>query len=221
MPMKLSQVPIWRGFAVAAGIAAMAVAQANLITNGGFEQGSSIPASPNWYRTLPAGNLSLTGWSINTGSIDWIHTNHFDPSVGSLCIDINGNSTGGSISQSFASDPGRLYSVAFDMSGNPDNLTEPIRDIRVSVGGFTQDFSFDTSAVSGGISAVNMGYVTESFTFWAPTTTSTLSFLSLDTGIWSAALDNIQVELVPEPTAMLLLALGVSGISLRRRARAA
>lgn len=221
MAMATTLKTIRRGLLVVAGIVSMAATQASLITNGSFETGTSLPVSPNWYRTLLTGSTSMTGWTVTSGSVDWIHTNHFDPSVGSLCIDLNGNSIGGSIAQSFSTDAGRLYTLSFDMSGNPDNLTEPVRDIRMSVGGFTQDYSFDTAAVGGGISATNMGFVTHTFNFWAPTALSTLSFLSLDTGIWSAALDNIQVDLVPEPSAMMLLVLALSGIPLRRRARGA
>lgn len=44
-------------------------AEANLITNGSFEEGAYTGGS---YVTLTTGSTSLTGWSVVSGSIDWI-----------------------------------------------------------------------------------------------------------------------------------------------------
>jgi hypothetical protein len=65
-----------------------------------------------------------------------------------------------------------------------------------------------------------MGYITQSFIFNAPGTGTTLTFLSQDHTIYSAVIDNVTLELVPEPSAMVLLGFGALGIVSRRRARA-
>jgi choice-of-anchor C domain-containing protein len=212
-----------RWLLVPASFAFMAVAQANLVSNGSFELGSP---QPNPFRTLGVGNTYMIDWTVMSGNVDWVKAPQFDASLGSNSVDLNGNTSTprGSISQTISSGlvAGELYVVTFDMSGNPDGslVTDPVRNLELSVGGVSQSFAFDTSAVGGGISATNMGYITQSFIFNAPGTGTTLTFLSQDSTIYSAVIDNVTLELVPEPSAMMLLGFGALGIVSRRRARA-
>jgi choice-of-anchor C domain-containing protein len=212
-----------RWLLVPVSFAFMAVAQANLVTNGSFELGSH---QPNLFSTLGVGNTYMTGWTVMSGTVDWVKAPQFDASLGVNSVDLNGNtsSPSGSIEQTISSGltAGHLYVVTFDMSGNPNGslLSDPVRSLELSVGGVSQSFTFDTSTVSGGISATNMGYITQSFIFNAPGTGTTLTFLSQDHTIYSAVIDNVTLELVPEPSAMVLLGFGALGIVSRRRARA-
>ena len=96
--------------------------------------------------------------------------------------------------------------------------------MRVSAGGSSADFSFDTT----GKSTTNMGWVSNSWDFTANSTTTTLEFIDLTNSFLTnsfagPALDNVSVIAlsppptptpIPEPSSVLgLLSLGVLGIS--------
>ena len=68
----------------------------------------------------------------------------------------------------------------------------------------------------------SMGWATQTFSFVATTTSSTLHFASLQESAGGIALDNISVTPVPEPEtyAMLLAGLGLMGAVARRRRQA-
>jgi hypothetical protein len=98
--------------------------------------------------------------------------------------------------------------VTFDLAGNP-NGNPTIKEMRVSAGGSSADFSFDITGKSNS----NMGWLSKSWDFTANSTTTTLEFIGLGNSDAGAALDNVSVIAVPEPSSMLgLLGLGVLGI---------
>ena len=94
-----------------------AVAHANLITNGSFELGSYSGGSA--YNTLAAGSTAITGWTVKSGSIDWINT-YWQASDGQRSLALAGLYPHGVISTIFSTLPGETYRVQFDMAGNPD-----------------------------------------------------------------------------------------------------
>ncbi|MDJ0527967.1 MAG: DUF642 domain-containing protein, partial [Microcystis sp. M49629_WE12] len=110
---------------------------------------------------------------------------------------------------------GETYRVTFDLAGNTD-YSPTIKEMRVSAGGNSADFSFDIT----GKSRSNMGWVSKSWGFTATGTTTTLSFLNLVDTPYGPALDNVSVialssppPSIPEPSSVLgLLSLGVLGI---------
>jgi choice-of-anchor C domain-containing protein len=181
---------------------------ANLIQNGSFETGTINPGS---LTQLSVGSTAITGWTVSQGTIDYIGT-LWQASEGSRSLDLSG-SNAGAIQQIFNTTIGETYRVTFDLAGNPDG-SPIIKEMRVSAGGSSADFSFDIT----GKSRTNMGWVSNSWDFTATGTTTTLSFLSLVNGIAGAALDNVSVVAlsspsIPEPSSMLgLLSLGVLGI---------
>ncbi len=105
--------------------------------------------------------------------------------------------------------------MTFDLAGNP-NASPIIKDMRVSAGGSSADFSFNTTGKSNS----NMGWLSKSWDFTANSTTTTLEFIDLTNSFAGLALDNVSViavpgpsTSVPEPSSMLgLLGLGVLGI---------
>ena len=112
----------------------------------------------------------------------------------------------GGIQQTFDTVIGTIYTVSFDLAGNPAGSPR-IKNVDVSAtGGVTTNYTFDTS----GKSFSNMGWVTHNYSFTATSTSTTLSFTSLDGTPFGPALDNVRVATaVPVPAGMLLALTGL------------
>jgi choice-of-anchor C domain-containing protein len=154
-------------------------------TNGSFEFGSD----PGMYTTLNIGSTNINGWTINSGSIDYIGA-HWEASDGIRSIDMNGNEKG-SISQSFSTTLGARYKVTFDLSGNPDGDPN-IKLLTVSAASESKSFSYDIN--HEGTTRLDMKYAPQSFTFTATGINTTLTFASAIEGYYGPVLDKVVVE---------------------------
>ncbi len=200
---------IVRPLALLSALFACGVAQALPFQNGSFETGP-IPGS---YATKATGNSSITGWTVTGGNIDYIGS-YWLAADGNRSIDLAGN-TLGTLSQSFDTSIGGLYTVQFAMAGNPDG-GESLKWLNASAGDFDGDFSF----LQTGKTKTSMGWTDYSFQFTALGTQTTLSFEALNGGCcYGPALDDVRVDAVPEPASFLLVGLSLAGLGWSRRNR--
>jgi choice-of-anchor C domain-containing protein len=177
------------------GLAAITLAGATLAftgpTNGSFESGAYADGGSG-FEQLNAGDASIDGWTVDSGSIDWIGT-YWPADDGSMSIDLSG-AEAGTISQTFDTTIGNTYTVSFSLSGNPDGLPT-VKTLDVSAtGGTTASYSYDASLNS----LSNMNWTQETYTFLATSATTTLSFISTTATAFGPAIDAVVVtESVP------------------------
>jgi len=195
--------------ALALGLAT--AANSATVTNGSFELGPDPGSS---FITLNAIDTSVTGWTIDTGSIDYIG-GYWPAQDGVRSIDLAGNSIG-SISQLIGGTvAGQAYTVNFWASKNPDGGA-PLRTGTVSFGGANVPFAYSSANSLG-----NMMWAPYSFTFVATGSSELLSFAADGSAgcCYGPALDNVSIAAVPEPAtwSMMLLGFGAIGVGLRRR----
>jgi choice-of-anchor C domain-containing protein len=176
-------------------LAAIALAGATLAftgpTNGSFETGTYVDGGSG-FEQLNAGDTSITGWSVDAGSVDWIGT-YWPAQDGSMSIDMSGVEAG-TISQTLATTIGNTYTVSFFLSGNPAGLPT-VKTLDVSAtGGATASYTYDVT----GNDLTNMNWTPETYTFLATSASTTLSFVSTTAGAFGPAIDNIVItETVP------------------------
>jgi choice-of-anchor C domain-containing protein len=191
--------------------ASPASAGVNILTNGSFELGT-YPGGA--FAELGAGATNISGWSIGGGGVDWIGS-YWQPADGARSLDLNRLSAG-SVSQTFSTVAGQKYNVSFYLSGNPDG-GPALKTIQIAVNGILQEISYTTGANT----RENMIWVPVSFSFFADSTTETLTFLSATTGFsgnagfpgaFGPALDNAAVSAVPELSTWAMMLLGFAGI---------
>jgi choice-of-anchor C domain-containing protein len=194
--------------AAAAAMLIAGSAQASIIVNGSFEQGPN----PGSFMTLGTGNTQITGWTVTGGSIDYIGS-YWNASNGVRSIDLSGNEPG-AIAQSFATIAGRDYVVTFDLAANPDNAITKLLNV-------TAGENFTQYSYAG--TPQPLEWTPQVFNFFALGSQTTLTFAGGNPGPWGAALDNVNVSLVPVPEpatwAMLIAGFGLVGAVARRRRR--
>jgi len=187
----------------------------NLILNGDFETGPPVPVGPAGFVSLFPGDTTITGWTVGAGTgtavspnfgffpgvhgIDYIDSSKgsWVSSSGDNSMDLSHTDTG-TISQTLTTTTGLSYEVTFDMAGNPGPPTpsSPVtKNLRVSAAGDSTDYTFDTT----GKSNLSMGWTEKSFTFSATSSSTTLTFASLDNTPFGPALDNVSVKETNHP----------------------
>jgi choice-of-anchor C domain-containing protein len=174
-------------------LACVGTVSANLVQNGEFE--SPIAASP--WSTLFPGN-GLTGWTIETGSIDLIN-GYWQPHAGAQSVDLAGNSPA-RISQTITTVPGASYDLSFWIAGNPDMQGQKVLGVYWDGAELSPAITFDSS----GKTHQNMGW--ELVTISGLTATKTTTEIAFEhkapEGPCGVALDDISVDptgVIPAP----------------------
>jgi len=205
------------GLVVPFAVMAASPAVAAGFVNGSFES-STCGAAAGGFATVNAGNNCITGWTVDSGSVDYIN-GYWQAESGVRSIDLAGNSPG-TISQIFDTVAGHLYSVDYYLSGNPDGGSIAKFGVVSAVNG-----SLISSATFLGIqgaSRANMNYLPWNFTFTATGPTTKLSFASAPSAgnFYGAALDSVSVtSAVPEPSTWAMLLLGFVGLGAAMRTK--
>jgi choice-of-anchor C domain-containing protein len=169
---------------VLAGSALAAFAGA---TNGSFESGSNDPGS---FEQLNAGSTVLTGWTITSGSIDWIGT-YWPAAAGSKSLDMNGTAPG-TIGQVLPTTIGKTYVMTFALSANPEGPVAVYTLTVGATGAAPQAFTFDRAANAN--TRANMMWQAKQYSFVATSASTTLTFASgVAAGANGPALDNVVV----------------------------
>jgi choice-of-anchor C domain-containing protein len=192
-------------------LAAAGAAYAGPFQNGSFEINSY--SGSGGYQTLGTGDTSMTGWTVTSGNVDLINT-YWQAAQGNFSLDMSGDEAG-AIAQTFDTVAGHGYDVTFDLAGNPDG-GNVIKQLLVSAAGASDVYSFDTAGFSHG----DMGWTLETFFFIADSSSTTLTFASLEGNPYGPALDNVSVQDVPEPGSVAVLGLGLLGLGVMARRRA-
>lgn len=178
--------------AIGCGAVNSAGAATNLLTNGGFE-------NRNFTGWTLAGDTSSTGVACPVGGSP-------DVAEGSCSAYLSTFTTGGSLSQSFATTIGGKYTLSFEGLFNGDIPSS----FSVTVNG-TTPLSF--------VNPLTTVYQTFVLPFTAVSSSTTLAFSFRDDPGFEY-LDNVSVTAaVPEPTtdALLFAGLGMIGFMSRRR----
>ncbi len=162
-----------------------AVSAAPLNSNGSFETGTF---NPGVFTQLNALNTSIDNWNVTNGSIDYIGT-YWEASEGTRSIDMSGGNAG-TLTTAFSTVAGQMYTVTFDLAGNPDNAPE-VKTLTVNSGSGPTTYTFNTA----GKSRTNMGWESQTFYFTATSNSTTLTFTSLNNSVFGPALDNVSVAL--------------------------
>jgi choice-of-anchor C domain-containing protein len=181
-------------------------AQGNLVVNGGFES----PVILSQWSTFGPGPLG--GWTISSGSVEILRS-YWQPSEGLQSLDTAGNESG-LIQQTITTVPGLTYRLTFDLSGNPDGGTT-IKTLEAGFGASTQIFYFDTTLTT----RTDMQWSSQTWDIVATTSSTVLSFANIGTGPYGAALDNVSLTVIPEPSIMAFACLGAVWLGVRAKKR--
>lgn len=199
-------------------------ANANLITNGGFESGNlsgGVAGGFGPFLTFAAGSTAIDGWVIGAGGVN-LWTDY--KGTGNHVIDIIADipDVDGSLSQTFSTVANQQYIITFDLSGsnNPDltSVNNPIKEMDVSVLGSDSTSVLTVITLIENTSGWNGDFIPISFDFVADGSQSTIEFLGFNSGWNGFYIDNVNISAVPIPAAVWLFGSGLIGvIGLARR----
>jgi hypothetical protein len=221
-------------FALAAAVTALTFStsshSANLLTNGSFEDATNFVDTPFQGQTvhvaiLQPGSTAMPGWTVSNGDVGWLRNDSpFTGATpdGNYFLDLTGGEATplAAVSQSFATEPGITYQVAFLLgTGGSGTLlsaseTQGPVSLQAVVSGASTRFSGTFASVAG-MSASPI-WASDSFSFTADSASTVLTLQGQSRGPNGSrfiGLDAVSVTAVPEPTSLQLLLSGIVVLS--------
>lgn len=192
------------------------------LLNGDFES----PGGVGYFNTFyPLSTPSAFSWKVAAGEIDLLGSTYWQHASGQQSVDLNGLAPG-SIYQDFTFSSSGTYVIKFALSANPDldfqgdDLGTGIKNARVdfgTVGLLSPLGTYGVDAASRHIANMNYVTITTPAITVSDLTVYRLQFTSLVSGKGGAVLDNVRIEVVPEPGSATLFSLATIGIFAARR----
>ena len=174
---------------LAAGLGAAQAARADLLVNGDFELGPTIP-SLNPVMSVAPGSTALTGWTVVGGAITIVTDSYWVPVSGQRSVALS-SSGPGAIEQSISTALGAVYRLTYWISGEPFS-SPTIKHLRVTAGATVSDQTFDITPAW----EWDMGWSQRTLDFSATGSSTALRFASMDATQWGPAIDGASVALV-------------------------
>ena len=201
---------IWGAALVALG--SLGPAQAATVFFDGFESSALELSNANLQQ-------NVSGWTVTAGGVDVIGTNYFQWYGTGRYLDMNGSTqTPGRIEKTIGGlTAGKTYTLGFDYGYNLNS-------------GTNEQLSFGIAGLTGSINPADFALVAAPtfrkalYTFKASAASHDLFFA--DTGVTpddngGPVLDNVEINAVPLPAGLPLLAAALGGLALLRRRRRA
>ena len=187
-------------------ISAAVSSHANLLQNGSFEFGNFVPSEPG-SMLLSVGATDITGWTVEGGGLAWDGpTNPYGltASDGSYFLDLTADYDhapyGGLLqSQTISTTIGAQYRLSFDLGTDSHYDTAPV-GVQVTAGSASDTFT-------SGVPQNRNQWQTFDFDFIATSANTSISLIGqASTSQEYIGLDNVSLEVIPEPSTLTLLA---------------
>ena len=170
-------------------------APVDVLTDGQFKEAPH----PTVETTYNSGQ-TVGDWTVTSGSVDLEPTSILSGPNGSLVVDLSGHDAGTIISSAMPTIAGQSYQVTFALNGNYSGGDVDAKDIRVSVAGDSHDLTIEHI----GTDWKNEAWEYRTITFVAESTSTQLSFSSLEGDAFGAYLADVSVVEIPQAISTIL-----------------
>ena len=172
----------------------------NGIKNGSFETPVVVP--PDGFKTLPTQLAALPEWTLGPGEIQLVNDTYWNAADGDQSLDLNGETSTGSLSQTIATVPGQAYRIAFQYSANPES-SDPTPGMAVLVDGAQAGPTFSHPRDTPSVEVPHtITWQPGTVAFTASGSSTTITFDSTDPveSLFGIALDDVIVR--PDPVGL-------------------